>query len=44
MEEAPKMAVSDPSLGLLTFLAHFDSLEFNSLLCDSLCLLRACHS
>ena len=32
MEEAPEMAVLDPSLGLPTFLARFDSLEFNSLL------------
>jgi len=31
MEEALKMVVSDPSLGLPVFLARFDSLEFNSL-------------
>ena len=30
MEEALEMAVSDPSLRLPAFLAHFDSLEFNS--------------
>ena len=32
MEEAPRMTVSDPGLGLPAFLSHFDSLEFNSLL------------
>ena len=31
MEEAPEMAVSNPSSRLPTFLARFDSLEFNSL-------------
>ena len=31
MEEAPEMAVSNPSSGLLAFLARFDTLEFNSL-------------
>ena len=32
MEEVLEMAVSDPSSGHPTFLAHFDSLEFNSLI------------
>ena len=32
MDEAPKMTISDPSLGLPAFLVRFDSLEFNSLL------------
>ena len=32
MEEALKMVVSDPSLGLPAVLARFDSLEFNSFL------------
>ena len=32
MEEAPGVTVSDPGSGLLAFLSHFDSLEFNSLL------------
>ena len=31
MGEAPEVAISDPNLGLPTFLAHFDLLEFNSL-------------
>nr|POE76357.1 mads-box protein jointless [Quercus suber] len=31
MEEVSGMTVSDPGSGLLTFLARFDSLEFNSL-------------
>ncbi|KAL0001814.1 hypothetical protein SO802_015595 [Lithocarpus litseifolius] len=32
MEEASRVTVSDPGSGLPAFLAHFDSLEFNSLL------------
>ncbi|XP_075645063.1 uncharacterized protein LOC142616036 [Castanea sativa] len=31
MEEASRMTVSDPGSGLPTFLARFDSLEFNNL-------------
>ena len=31
MEEAPGVAILDPSSGLPAFLSHFDSLEFNSL-------------
>jgi len=32
MGEAPEVTVSDPGLGLPSFLARFDLLEFNSLL------------
>ena len=55
MEKALEMAVSGPGSGLSTFLAYFDSLEFNSLPASHfhhsgppygnfLCLLKVCHS